>query len=90
MSFATRLGVFAIVSIAGLLAWQWTLAADPSHDVTALAVQQFANSDAVAATLQETTLTRNYWPLIWPALWALAAAVMFWDDLERLWKRDNS
>jgi hypothetical protein len=90
MSFTTRVAVFAALSLAGVIAWQWTMAADSAHDVTSLAVQQFHNSDAIAANLQQASLGQNWWPLVWPALWALLACVMFWDDVEQLWKHENT
>ena len=86
MSFATRLCVFVTLSLAGVVVWQRTAVTDASHDATSLALQQFQNSDAVAARLQQTSLEQNWWPLLWPALWALLICVMFWDDVERWWK----
>jgi len=88
MTFTTRLCIFALLSVAGVIAWQWTTTNDRAHDVTALAVQQFQNSDAVAVDLQQASLAQSWWPLVWPALWLLLACVMFWEDVERLWERD--
>jgi hypothetical protein len=90
MTFTTRLCIFALLSLAGVIAWQWATTADRGHDVTNLAVQQFQNSDAVAANLQEASLAQGWWPLVWPALWVLLACVMFWDDVERLWDHEST
>jgi hypothetical protein len=89
MSFTTRLGIFIVVAGAGVVAWHWNSALDGSRDATQLAIKQFQNSDAVAADLQQASSAQNWWPLAGPALLALFAAVLFWDDLERWWKRDQ-
>ena len=88
MSFTTRLAVFLAIAVAGVGAWQWNAAIDSSRDATQLAVQQFQNNDAVAANLQQASLAQNWWPFVWPALLVVVGCVMFWDDVERLWKDD--
>ena len=86
MSFATRLCGFVMLSLGGIAAWQWAAATESAREVTSLALQQFQNSDAVPVSLHQASLEQNWWPLAWPALWALLACVMFWDDVERWWK----
>ena len=88
MSFTTRLCAFALVAIAGLIAWQWSVATESSRDLTQLAVLQFQNNDAVAERLRLESLQQNGWPLLALVLLAILACVMFWDDLERWWTKD--
>jgi hypothetical protein len=90
MTFTTRLCIFALLSLAGVIAWHWTTATDRAPDVAALAVQQFQNSDAVAVHLQQASLAQSWWPLLGPALWVLLACVMFWEDVERLWDQEDN
>ena len=89
MTFTIRLCVFAAISIAGFIAWQWNAAIDSSRDLTPLAVQQL-NDGAAATQLREASWAQNWWPLGWPGLLAVVGAVMFWDDLERWWKKDDT
>lgn len=89
MTFTTRLGAFAALAIAGVIAWQWSAASDNSRDLTHLALQQFENDAAVPANLQQASLAQNWWPLIWPALVVVLGVVMFWDDVERFWKQEE-
>ena len=88
MTFRTRLGIFALLSLAGVIAWQWASAADHSQELTTLALQQFPNSENVATNLQQASLAQVWWALAGPVLWSLLACVMFWEDLERLWDRE--
>ncbi len=90
MSIATRMCLFALIAVACAIAWHWNTSCDPAHEATQLALAQFQNDDAVSANLQQTTLAHNWWPLVWPALVVLLGAVMFWDDVERLWQRDET
>ena len=85
MSFTTRLGLFVAIAVVGLIAWQWN---DSPTDLTPLAVRQFHDAGA-AERLQQAALTQNWLPLVWPALLVLLGGVMFWDDVERWWKRDQ-
>ena len=89
MTFTTRLCAFALLAIAGVIAWQWSTASDNSHDLTHLALRQFENDAAVPATLQQASLAQNWWPLIWPALVVALGVVLFWDDAERWWKQEE-
>jgi hypothetical protein len=89
MTFTTRLCVFAAIAVAGVIAWQWHVSSDNSHDVTQLAVQQFQNDGAVAVKLQEAAHAQNWWPFVWPALLVLLGVVMFWEDVERRWFREQ-
>lgn len=89
MTFTTRLCAFAALAVAGFVAWQWNGMSDPARDVTALAVRQM-NDAGAAAELREATWLQSLWPLVWPGLLILVGAVMFWDDLERLWKKDDA
>lgn len=89
MTFITRLCVFAALAIAGFIAWQWNTAIDSGRDLTPLAVQQL-NNPAAAAQLREASWAQSWWPLVWPGLLAVIGAVMFWDDLERWWKKDDA
>ena len=86
MTLTVRLCFFFAIICAGFFAWQWS---DASNDATQLAVRQFQNSDAVAAELQQASWAQNWWPLIWPVLVLLIGCVLFWDDVERLWKHDS-
>ena len=90
MTFTTRLGLFLTIAIAGLIAWQWNAALDGSQDVTQLAVRQFHNDAAVPGQLAQASLAQQWWPLAWPLVLAMLGAVMFWDDLVRLWKMRES
>ena len=87
MSITTRLCAFTAVAAAGVFLWHWS-GAPP--DPTTLAVQQFQNSDAVAANLQQTSHAHNWWPLLWPALVIALGAVIFWDKIERLWMYEEA
>ena len=87
MTFSTRLGFFIAIAVAGVIAWQWNIAADASREATQLAVQQFHNSDAVPAKLQQASLAQNWWPFIWPAAVLVTGLMIFWDDVERWWKK---
>lgn len=87
MSFTSRLCVFALIVAAVFIAWLWSDAIDSSRDATQLAVQQFQNSDSVAANLREASASQNWWPFLWPAVLIVIALAMFWDDLERWWKQ---
>jgi hypothetical protein len=89
MNLTTRLCVFAALSLAGVLAWQWHQAADSSHEITALAVQQFGNDGALPDKLQQASQAQNWWPLVWPALVVMLGIVLFWDDVERWWKHEE-
>jgi hypothetical protein len=89
MSVTTRLCVFGMIVVASLVAWQWNMAVDASRDATRLAVQQFQNSDAVAANLQQASLVQNWWGLVWPTALVLIAMVMFWDDGAALLKKKD-
>lgn len=90
MPFTTRLCVFAVLAIAGVVAWHSSAAPDDSRDLTHLAVQQFQNDDSVPVNLQQASLAQNWWPLVWPALLAGFAIVLFWDDAERWWKQEET
>jgi hypothetical protein len=89
MTFTTRLCVFTALAIAGFIAWQWNAAIDSARDLTPLAVRQL-NDAAAAVELREASWAQSWWPLVWPGLLALVGAVMFWDDLERWWKKDDA
>ena len=88
MSFATRLCIFVVIGAVGVVAWQWNMATDSAQEVTQLAVMQFQNDAAVAQQLQQTSLAQNWWPFVGPILFVLLGCVMFWDDVERWWKKD--
>ena len=90
MTFTTRLVLFLTIAIAGFIAWQWNAALEGSHDVTQLAVRQFHNDVAVPGQLAQASLTQQWWPLAWPLVLVLLGAVMFWDDLDRLWTKRES
>jgi hypothetical protein len=84
------LWVFAGLAVAGVALWHWSSTAGSlDEDATLLAIQQFQNSDLVAAELQQASLAQNYWPLVWPALIALVGGVLFWEDVERLWNHPS-
>jgi tryptophan-rich sensory protein len=89
MTFAVRLCLYAVCAIAGILAWQWSNAQDASRDLTRLALQQFHNDADVPASLQQASLTQNWWPLLGLALLLLLGIVMFWDDVERWWTQEE-
>jgi hypothetical protein len=89
MSLTNRLCLFAIISLAGLLAWQWHAGTDASQDVTALAVQQFGNDGALPDKLQQASQAQNWWPLVWPALIVALGITLFWDDVERCFKHQQ-
>jgi hypothetical protein len=88
MSLTTRVCVFAALVLAGAVVWHNHLAADSAQEATQLAVQQFHNDDGVVERLQQTALAQNWWPLLGPGLAVLLGVVMFWDDVERWWKRE--
>ncbi len=90
MTFLTRLGLFLTIAIAGFIAWQWNAALEGSHEFTQIAVRQFHNDDAVPGQLAQASLVQQWWPLAWPAVLVMLGFVMFWDDLERLWKNRES
>jgi hypothetical protein len=89
MTFTTRLCVFAVIAVAGFLAWQWNAAIDGARDLTPLAVAQLNDAHA-AAQLREASWTQAWWPLVWPGILAVIAAVMFWDDCARWCKKDEA
>ena len=89
MTFIARICAFAAIALAGFVAWQWNAAFDSARDLTPLAVQQL-NDGAAGNQLREASWTQNWWPLVWPGLLAVAAAVMFWDEVARLWKKDDA
>ena len=86
MTLTFRVFTFLVIAVAGFFAWQWTA---PPIDATQLAVQQFHDDVSVAEKLQDATATQNWWPLVWPALVGVIGVVMFWDDVERLWKHES-
>jgi hypothetical protein len=90
MSLTIRVVVFIAIALSALAAWHWSTAGDSAGDVTQLAVQQFQNDDAVPARLQQASLARSWWPFVLPALLAVVAVVMFWEDVERWWNRENA
>jgi hypothetical protein len=90
MTFATRLTFYLGIILAGVIAWQWNVAADTSREATQLAVQQFQNNDAVPAQLQRASLVQTWWPLLWTAVIVVIGIVLFWDDAERWWHRSNN
>ena len=90
MSFITRIGLFLALGVAGFVAWQWNAVLDGSHDTAMLAVRQFHNDAAVPGQLAQASLAQQWWPLVWPVALAMLGAVMFWDDLDRLWKKRES
>lgn len=90
MSLTTRLSLFGAIAVAGVLAWHCSNSCDPARETTQLALAQFQNNDAVSVNLQQTTQAQNWWPLLWPALVLLIGAVMFWDEVERLWKQEEN
>ena len=85
MTFTTRLGTFVVIAVAGIVAWQWNASLDGSRDLAKLAVEQFQNG-AASERLQEASLAQSYWPLVWPGFLVMLGCVMFWDDVERLWR----
>jgi hypothetical protein len=89
MTFATRLCFFLGIIVAGIIAWQWNVAADTARESTQLAVQQFQNNDAIPASLQRASLVQTWWPFLWPATILVIGIVMFWDDAERWLMRSN-
>ena len=89
MTFSTRLCLFLGVVIVGVLAWQCNLGVDSSAETTRLAVQQFQANDAVPANLQQASLAQNWWPFVWPVLIIVIGIVMFWDDAEPWWSKEN-
>lgn len=90
MTLTIRLCVFAALALAAVAAWQWSASLDPSRDATHLALQQFDNDSTLPDKLQEASLLQNWWPFVWPLMLALVGVVMFWDDVERWWKHEQS
>jgi hypothetical protein len=84
MSLPVKLCLLAGSAALGLWLWE----APPAQQVTDLAVQQFQNSAVVAEQLRQADSAKNRLLLAWPGAVALLAAVLFWDDLETLWKHD--
>jgi len=87
MTFTTRVCAFVAITVAGIVAWQWT---ESPRDLTQLAVRQFQDSDAVAVNLAQASAAQNWWPFVWPALVVVIGIVLFWEDAERLWKEDQN
>jgi hypothetical protein len=90
VTFITKLIVFGVLAVAGVVAWQWHACAGDAREVTQLALHQFSNDSAVPEKLHEASLAANYWPLIWPGAVLVLGLVMFWDDLERCWKQEQA
>jgi hypothetical protein len=88
MSVVSKLGLLAAVAAAGLIVFELDLVGRGSNDLTEAALQQFQNSDAAAETLRRADASKTWWLLAWPAGVALLAGLLFWEDLERLWKRE--
>ena len=84
MSLPVKLCLLAGSAAVGL--WLWD--APPAQHVTDLAVQQFENSTPLAEQLRHADAAKNWLLLAWPCAVVLLACVLFWDDLETLWKRD--
>lgn len=86
MPYTTRFIVFAAIAIGGIFAWHWSAS---TPDVTQLALAQFQNSDAAATNLQHASQAQNWWPLSWPALVIALGVVLFWEDIEKVWKHQE-
>jgi hypothetical protein len=89
MTFANRLVLFAAITVAGFVAWQWNAAIDSARDLTPLAVAQL-HDPAAAAQLREASWAQNWWPFVWPGLLGVIGAVLFWDDVARCWHKDGA
>ena len=87
MTFTTRVCAFAVLAIAGLIAWQWSGALDASRVAAGGSADERCGRGGRVA---KGELGAELVAAGWPALLVLIAAVMFWDDLERFWKKDDA
>jgi hypothetical protein len=86
MSIASRLGLLALAAGACLALYQWDLVGAGPKDLTRAALRQFENSDAAAEDLRVADAAKHWWPLATAVGLGLLAALLFWDDLERVSK----
>jgi hypothetical protein len=87
MSIASRLAMLALAVVAGLALYQWQLTTRQSRDATEAALRQFDNSDAAAQQLRTVGATQHWWLLGGLATLVVLWSLLFWDDIERLWRR---
>ncbi len=87
MSFASRLGLLALAAGVVLAVYHWQLLSAHPPDVTRAALRQFENSDAAAADLRLADTAKHWWVVAAAAGLVLLWTVLFWEDVERLWRR---
>ena len=85
MSVSSRLLLLALAAVGGLALLQLGLLGEPP-DVVTLALRQF-DATADPEQLRSADTAKNWLGLCVPAALLALAALLFWDDVERAWKR---